>query len=430
MAGKGRISGWFLTSVALACITLSACVEGAIRTEVEFGFTKTEMTASKGAITKAAIPDEELISGYTLMVFDSHGNLEFQHYSESPQNCTASLLKGEKYSIYACINFGYDIKVKHLNELKDIYFHLAYPDEYKGGIPMAAHREIVATEHLKEVILEPVRLMSKISIKMDRSRLSEKVNMDVSAIRIGNCPKKVKVFDTSRTISEDDCFTNGFEYTGLGCTPLNTENSSRTSGNISLYMLENMQGLFSETDIVTDSEKVFAEYDSRSKICSYIEMELDYISDEWASRELPLIYRFYLGEDRNSLNIERNCHYHVTICPEDDGLKGEGWRVDKTGLKYTGETSFQPYPADYIVGNIGDKIHIGCQFTPSHAPFDVGEEYMADDKAEGIYDYKIDEDGHGATLTLTGPGRGLIYMEAGDPINEAALFIIEVNLPK
>ena len=55
---------------------------------------------------------------------------------------------------------------------------------------------------------------------------------------------------------------------------------------------------------------------------------------------------------------------------------------------------------------------------------------MADDKAEGIYDYKIDEDGHGATLTLTGPGRGLIYMEAGDPINEAALFIIEVNLPK
>ena len=54
---------------------------------------------------------------------------------------------------------------------------------------------------------------------------------------------------------------------------------------------------------------------------------------------------------------------------------------------------------------------------------------MEDDKAEGIYDYEIDEDGRGAVLTLTGPGRGLIYMEAGDPINDAALFIIEVNLP-
>ena len=52
-----------------------------------------------------------------------------------------------------------------------------------------------------------------------------------------------------------------------------------------------------------------------------------------------------------------------------------------------------------------------------------------EDKAEGIYDYEIDPDGHGAVLTLTGPGTGLIYMEAGDPVNEAALFVIEVNLP-
>ena len=91
---------------------------------------------------------------------------------------------------------------------------------------------------------------------------------------------------------------------------------------------------------------------------------------------------------------------------------------------------FQAYPSDYIVGDIGDIIHIWCDVSPRNAPFDVGLEYMEDDKAEGIYDYVIDEDGHGATLTLTGPGRGLIYMEAGEPVNEAALFIIEVNLPQ
>jgi hypothetical protein len=54
---------------------------------------------------------------------------------------------------------------------------------------------------------------------------------------------------------------------------------------------------------------------------------------------------------------------------------------------------------------------------------------MEDDKAKGIYDYILDEDRHGAVLTLTGPGRGLIYMEAGEPVNDAALFIIEVNQP-
>ena len=98
-------------------------------------------------------------------------------------------------------------------------------------------------------------------------------------------------------------------------------------------------------------------------------------------------------------------------------------------MKYTGETSLEKYPSDYIRGNIGEKIHLGCILTPSSAPFDIGLEYLEDDKAEGIYDYVIDQDGHGVTLTLTGPGRGLIYMEAGDPINEAALFIVEVNLP-
>ena len=55
---------------------------------------------------------------------------------------------------------------------------------------------------------------------------------------------------------------------------------------------------------------------------------------------------------------------------------------------------------------------------------------MADDKAAGIYDYEIDPDGLGAVLTLTGPGRGWIYMEAGEPIDDGALFVIEVDLPR
>ena len=55
---------------------------------------------------------------------------------------------------------------------------------------------------------------------------------------------------------------------------------------------------------------------------------------------------------------------------------------------------------------------------------------MENDKRDGIYDYVLDEDGHGAMLTLTGPGSGLIYMSAGAPVNEAALWYIEVNQPE
>ena len=84
----------------------------------------------------------------------------------------------------------------------------------------------------------------------------------------------------------------------------------------------------------------------------------------------------------------------------------------------------------YIRGDIGDKVHIWCEFTPEDTPFDIGLEYMEDDRKTGIYDYEIDPDGHGAVLTLTGPGRGLIYMEAGEPVNDGVLYIIEVNLPR
>ena len=34
------------------------------------------------------------------------------------------------------------------------------------------------------------------------------------------------------------------------------------------------------------------------------------------------------------------------------------------------------------------------------------------------------------TLTLTGPGRGIVYMEAGPPLDEAAMWVVEVNLPE
>jgi hypothetical protein len=197
-----------------------------------------------------------------------------------------------------------------------------------------------------------------------------------------------------------------------------------------IYMLENIQGQFSDTPISEDSEKAFDDYDPRRETCSYIELDIDYLSSDKASKDGYLKYRFYLGEDRNDLSIERNCHYQITVTPEDDGLKEDSWRVDKSCITSILPPTFSYYPESYIRGDIGDVIHLGCNFTPEDAPFDVGLEYMQNDKKEGIYDYVIDEDGHGAVITLTGPGSGLIYMSVGPPVNEAALWFIEVNQPK
>lgn len=382
-------------------------------------------------ITKADMPDQNKISDINILIFDANGTLERKAYVDSGQRAyEVLLLKGMKYTIYVCANFGYPVSAVNLEEVSQMEFHLAYPDEYREGIPMAATvTDILITEDT-DIEVELERLMAQVSLKMDRSRLSDGVRMDVISVRIGNCPKKVRPFATSRAVSEDDCFRVGFNHDDIRCSPLNSCGLDGISEEISLYMLENMQGRFSDKDLTADQEKVFREHDPRKEICSYIEMEMEYSYGDSASVNKPLIYRFYLGEDRNSLNVERNCHYHITVTPEDDGLKGDGWRVDKTGISYVGIPSLEQYPGDYIVGNIGDVIHIGCHLTPSYVPFDIGLDYLEADRTEGIYEYEIDKDGHGVTLTLTGPGRGLIYMEAGDPINDAALFLIEVNLPK
>ena len=379
--------------------------------------------------TRALDPNEDKISDISLMVFDEDGNAEECLWIPNAEHSISiSLIQGNTYHIRACANFGYQIYADKIDELNEITYHLAYPDEYQEGIPMFASIDNFVATDAEVLTLSFKRLMAKICLKMDRSLLRDDVMVNVVSARIGNCPKVVNVVGPSRVSNPDQCFSSGFRRGEFETDPLNISGPSLISGEVSLYMLENMQGnIYPEID--TDQEKVFNTDDPRSKICSYVELELEYMSQTHFSTSKNLIYRFYLGDSRNNLDVERNCLYKITIRPEDDGLSGDGWRVDKSGITDRGPISFAAYPKSYIIGDIGDQIHIWCELNPPQTPFNVGIEYMEDDKKEGIYDYTIDEDGHGATLTLTEPGRGLIYMEAGDPINDAALFIIEVNLP-
>lgn len=381
-------------------------------------------------VSKAMMPDEYKISNINLLIFDSYGRIVENIYRKDRSPVNISLISGETYSFAATANFGYKVNVCTLDDLKRLTYHLAYPDEYREGMPMTSEIVSMKISGPMDIRLPLFNMMSKISIRMDRNRLSDGVDMNISGLRIGNCPKKALAFGQNTIDSRDDCFNIGFSLDALECGGLDRMEYLGISEEVSVYMFENLQGQFSEKDICDDGQKVIPEDDPRFHTCSYIEMDINYTSELWQSGQTPLTYRFYLGEDMNSLDVERNCHYHITVAPEDDGLHGDGWRVDKTGLQYKGPMHFEPYPSDYIVGNIGDKIHIGCHVTPPHTPFDIGLEYLEDDKATGIYDYEVDPDGHGVTLTLTGPGSGLIYMEAGPPVNDGALFLIEVNTPK
>lgn len=407
MERKGRIRRDLLIFFAAISYSCSPSGQGEeVRCVVHF--------ESSGYATKALDPDEQRITDISLMVFDETGDAEECIWiPKADGTAELTLVKGKSYDFRACANFGYQVYADHISELEEVTFHMAYPDEYREGMPMYASADDVIIGADGTVHLAFDRLMAKITVRMDRSRLSDGVEMYVRSARICNCPKVTNVFVPNKVTGSDKCHNVGFSRNDHETSVLNISGPDGKSGDVAFYMLENMQGN-AEADV---------------SACSYIEMELDYMSDTKYSTD-PLKYRFYLGDGMGNHDIERNTHYRILVCPEDDGLSDDGWRVDKEGLRDNVPVTFASYPSSYIRGDIGDKIHIWCEFTPEDTPFDVGEEYMKDDKANGIYDYEIDPDGHGATLTLTGPGRGLIYMSAGKPVDESALYVIEVNLPK
>lgn len=426
MGRKGRI--WCAVLIA----TASGCTE---MSETESR--DVEIVLEKAVPpTRAADPDEELVSDLAIMIFGSDGTAEEQIRmsaealagKESLRFATR-LLKGKTYRIYAWANTGQHLKAGTLDELKDLKVHLAYPDEYRAGIPMAGHIESIRIDDRTSEIRIPLeRLMSKISLRIDRGGLSDDTSMNVVYARIGNCPKSAYLFQDNRLTDKDGSFAAGFSRNELECSVLNSNTGNGISGELSLYMLENMQGRFSEGEISDDDSKIFSGNDSRKDVCSYVELGLDYISPVMYSDSRPLIYRFYLGNDRNNLDVERNCHYRITVIPEDDGLSYDSWRVDKSGLKErSGGVFFRMSPSGFIQGNPGDVIHVRCDYHPDVAPFDIGMEELEYDSSRGIYDYVIDEDAKGVRITLKSPGTGILYMSAGEPVNETGMLMIEVN---
>lgn len=289
---------------------------------------------------KSRDPQENLLTDINLFIFNEAGQLEESRYLKKAElkttddgyGCEVSLLKSSRYSIYVCANTGNSLPIHNLKELMEYNYYLVYEDEYTIGVPMSGWKEDVVITGQKKIDIPLKRTMSKITICIDRSRLYNDVTFIVRSIRVGGCPRKVRLFGDSKILSKDDAFIVGFMKSGLDVEALNTNEWKKKSKEISLYMFENMQGeqLYGAASY---KEKFFEKGDPREDTCSYIELKIDYISPTHYSQPgKNLIYRFYLGDDACNFDVKRNTHYHITVIPEGDGLQEDGWRVDKTAI--------------------------------------------------------------------------------------------------
>lgn len=288
---------------------------------------------------KSINPEEGKISDINLIIFDEDGDVEYRRYLSSRElsgtngalSIDVKLLRGLKTSIFCCANIGYELtSVKSLKDLSECRYSLAYPDEIKMGIPMSAFVQKVWGMKEKEITLPLKRMMSKVSISLDRSQLDNDVRIYARKVIIGNCPRSVSIIGPSSALNSRDIFDLGFTRTGSELDALNRDAYSGVSEEISLYMLENMNGDLLD-DTVDDSGKILN--DSHAGVCSYIELHIEYISDSYHTKPSEYLkYRFYLGENNYNFDIERNCHYHYAIQFYGDGLGTTGWRLDKSAL--------------------------------------------------------------------------------------------------
>ena len=103
MDRKRRVYCRILTAATWIFIAAS-CADGIYEQQV----TDIEIRLRRqGSTTKALLPEDEEISDASLMIFDANGLLEKHLYLDDGQTtCSVNLLRGQKYSIYACINYG------------------------------------------------------------------------------------------------------------------------------------------------------------------------------------------------------------------------------------------------------------------------------------------------------------------------------------
>lgn len=510
-----------LTFILIYALLASGCIHTEMPEKTDSGSHVKIMLETGIPIpgSKSTDPDENHVSDMNIFIFRADGLMEEHAYltaSQMQQDGTGyiyetGLLKGCRYSVYACANMGYRLDVRSIGELERYRYHLVYPDDYRIGVPMCGKTENITVPAGGSISVPMERLMSKVTLSIDRSMLSDDVAFHVRQVKVGACPKSATLFKESRVESEDDVFITGFSKDDDDASALNTDMGFGKSRTVSVYLLENMHGDLLDGNI-SDQEKVLEEDNPLASLCSYIELSADYESDEHFSfpgQELK--YRFYLGEGNGNFGVRRNRNYSITIKPEDDGLSEDSWRVDMDGIgtyvqeirlsydalemNYFGETavlnayispddasdktllwesdnshvaevsetgtvtarnegtctitcraadgsgtcawcnitvSFNPYymniyPGNYLRGKRGDKFHIFCEYYPPSATFDIGLEELEYDRKRGIYEYMIDEDGKGVTLTLKEKGSGLLYMETGYPLNQSEMIVIVVD---
>ena len=275
---------------------------------------------SSSTTCRSTDPDESLISDANLFIFRQSGSVERHIFlnsgnlsgAGSEASVSLRLLTMEKYDFYACCNTGPIDGIRDREDLLGYRHHMAYPDEYSRGIPMAAVKTGHTVGEGRTVNLPMVRALSKLLLSIDRTALDPDISFTVRKVRVGGCPTSALLFERGPDPSQE-YFYSGFTKYGPAVAPLNSVGQDGKSRELALYLFENLSG--------NNTSKPF------------IEIEIDYFGNGYHSgQDQFLIYRFHTDEATREPGVERGKCYSFTVTPHGTGLTGDPWRTDTSRL--------------------------------------------------------------------------------------------------
>ena len=420
-----------------AAVSLTVCPWEAYGDTQTIPFRKTQLRLTY-PFSSAPSSGDDRITDVNLLVYTEDGILQERRFYSArtlpaalAEGINVDLLSPLHYTIIACANLGYALGAEEtatLERLSQARYYLSYPDEYSQGFPMVGALDFEAGS-ADEAEIPLKRLMARITVHVDRSRLNEDLRFDIRSIGIGNCPRSAKLLPDSRAETERDLFVNGFYLDGTDVDPLNLRSRTGLSDPVQLYLLENVQGELLNGPL-DQQGKVLPPGAPEANVCSFVELHIDYQSSDWySSPDHYLIYRFYLGEGPKDFSVRRGGDYRFVVTPEKNGL-GDGsssWRIDRS-LLGARAPYFELHPAAYNECSSSDSFHIWCEVTPSTTPMYIEPLAWDDDeRVEDLYSYDLDPDGFGITIHPRKGGTALVYFSAGPPVSRDTLALLRID---
>lgn len=257
--------------------------------------------------TKAVVKlNESLIEDVNLYIINEQGALMNHFYFTADKllnnsyNKDIMVYKSHKYKVYAILNWGGMLYMNSEEQILSKRYTIDKIDDIaksNGGVIFTGVTDLI--ELYNGITLEiPVkRIVSKVSIVCDFTRLNSGVSLQVQRVSLKNAPKETVLFGSNVAGSVINGEMRDSEQLLSGIS---------TTG-ISFYTFENLQGTVSGA---TSNKEKASLLGSRRNVATYIEVECALVSN---TKRGNIVYKFYLGTSHTDANIFRNTSQTIKV---------------------------------------------------------------------------------------------------------------------